>query len=315
MAYRLRLRESVHAGFLRIGLEQIDKARQMLAATGDPAAAIHETRKCLKRIRALLRLFKPGLGRAAFKAENARFRDMAKLLAGARDQHVMLETLTNLALPASKSARASLSAMRETLAVPLNGGDQQGILAGLDAARTRLASCRDTFAGLTIEPDTFTVVGDGLETSYGRARKLFEEAFERPSGAAFHQWRKGVQLHWRHMALLSRAWPELMDARIGEARQLSQILGDDHDLSVLSEAVNRGLPAARARVIAGACQARQDELRVLARPRGARLFAESSRRHRRRMERYWHLAAEMDRDERSPPAEPAARDAGQPARV
>ncbi len=49
----------------------------------------------------------------------------------------------------------------------------------------------------------------------------------------FHALRKSVQQHWRHMQLLSRAWPEALSARADEAKALSQLLGEDHDLYVL----------------------------------------------------------------------------------
>ena len=49
---------------------------------------MHETRKALKRLRALVRLLREELGEQAFERENAALRDVARRLAGARDAEV-----------------------------------------------------------------------------------------------------------------------------------------------------------------------------------------------------------------------------------
>ena len=67
---------------------------------GDPAQAgartVHETRKALKRLRALLVLLRPELGAKRYARENAALRDCGRRLAGARDAEVMLGTLDSL---------------------------------------------------------------------------------------------------------------------------------------------------------------------------------------------------------------------------
>ena len=84
MAFRFKLGESIEKGFRRIGLEQIDRATVQISGAEDPAKGVHELRKSMKRIRALLRLVRSGLGDTVFKAENARYRDIASGVAGAR---------------------------------------------------------------------------------------------------------------------------------------------------------------------------------------------------------------------------------------
>ena len=67
-----------------------------MQAKGDHAVAVHETRKALKRLRALLRLIRPAIGDDAFRHENAQLRDIGLSLSGARDRHVLLETVNKL---------------------------------------------------------------------------------------------------------------------------------------------------------------------------------------------------------------------------
>ncbi len=68
------------------------------APAGGPSTqeAIHETRKALKRLRALVRLLREELGEQQFKREHAILRDAARRLAGARDAEVMVGTLDAL---------------------------------------------------------------------------------------------------------------------------------------------------------------------------------------------------------------------------
>jgi hypothetical protein len=106
-----------------------------------------------------------------------------------------------------------------------------------------------------------------------------------------------VQLHWRHMALLSRGWPEAMSARAGEAKELSRLLGEDHDYSVLLAFVGElgespVAPAALA-TLTERCRACQADLRAQARPRGERLFAERADDLKERVALYWTSAGRL----------------------
>lgn len=112
MAFQFKLNEPVEKGFRRIGLEQIERAERQLSASESLEVATHETRKSLKRIRALLRLAQPGLGDAVYGAENARFREIAALLAPARDSDVLVQTVTKLECLPGEVANAALAAAR-----------------------------------------------------------------------------------------------------------------------------------------------------------------------------------------------------------
>ena len=137
----------------------------------------------------------------------------------------------------------------------------------------------------------------GLERCYKRARRAFREAYENSTDEAFHEWRKAVQQHWRHMQLLSGAWPEVMVGRADEAKEVSRLLGADHDLHVLlAFATERGkavLSSDDLATLTTMCRSMQQELRALARPRGARLFAEPARGLAERIGLYWQAAQNL----------------------
>jgi hypothetical protein len=177
-------------------------------------------------------------------------------------------------------------------------------------AHTRLGEAKKQFAQLRLDGDGFDIVGPGLEQSYRRGRRAFRGAYEEPSDEAFHDWRKGAQAHWRHMVLLSRAWSGCLDARIAEARTLSQVLGDDHDLALLvgfihSERADE-LEAGQVAAVEKLARQRQAELRAVAHPRGVRLFSEGARSLRRRIAAYWEAAVVLKEQE---PGEDEPKDA------
>ena len=73
MAFRFKLAEPFEEGCKRIAREQIERAQCQLKGSGDPVVAVHETRKSLKRLRALLRLIRPALGEEAYRAGECAF--------------------------------------------------------------------------------------------------------------------------------------------------------------------------------------------------------------------------------------------------
>ena len=97
MAYRIKLSETPQQALRRAGLEQIERAYSAISPArktgGETGRSIHETRKCLKRIRALLRLVRPGIDDDDFRRENARYRDIARMLSPERDADILPETL------------------------------------------------------------------------------------------------------------------------------------------------------------------------------------------------------------------------------
>jgi len=304
MAYRFKLHQSIEKGVRRIGVEQIDAALARLGGKPeDVVIAVHETRKCMKRIRALLRLVRPSLAVGVFKRENARFRDIAALLSSARDRHVLNETLVKLAAAAPASDARLAAAIKEARA-SLGNGEVEVAVPATDVRRAinELEGARVVFAELDVAGSGFAVLEGGLRRTYGNARTVLAEAYRTQSDEAFHELRKSVQQHWRHMLLVSRCWPEACAVRACAARDLSQILGDDHDLAMLMQFIAplpaRALKTVDKRRIDAAARARQKELRGRARYLAELLLAEEPREFCRRVGAYWKMAKANSRTDR-----------------
>jgi len=285
-----RLKHDV--GLERIAREQLDRA---LGGLEDPKvdrhAAIHEARKCGKRLRALLRLARAGIGDDVYRRENGAIRDAAKGLSGLRDAEALLETYARLQARFADEVdwrrlvgvRRALVARRREL-----GGD--GTLPQQIAAfGEELRSVRERLPCWPLADLGFDYLAPGFKRSYRRGRKAMRAIDAAPSDARFHEWRKRVKEHRYHLELLRDLWPPQVKARRGEVRTLGDLLGDEHDLSVLRAT----LEAERARFGDGAALLlelagrQQGELRATMWPLGLRLYAETPGALVRRYRRYW----------------------------
>ncbi len=306
MAYRFELNETLEAGFRRIGLSQIERAAAELKAT-ERATAVHDTRKAMKRIRALLRLVRPALGEHVFRRENERFRGIAELLSGTRDAQVMHETLAKLDAQAKAAERKQIARIRAALAEHLGdshaaGAEQTG------EALARLDEGGEAIREVALRGSGFDAAWSGMERVYAKGRKAMARASKDPADETLHEWRKAVQLHWRHMSLLERSWPDALEARASLARQISQLLGDDHDLAVLSERV-QSLGTGRAgAAVARLAREEQARLRERAHLLGERLYAARPSEMHERIALYWRTALALAPLKSFDPGEPAPAD-------
>lgn len=319
MSYRFELREKIAPAFTRIATEQIDRVLRDLTASKSGDVAVHESRKSLKRTRALLRLVRPGIGETAFKSNNAALRDIAQAFSADRDRHVLSGVASKCA--AQMGARFAKPFASVQSALDETRTDPSRQVEARDRAIAALADARKSLQKLSPKPTSFDLLQDGLEDCYRRGRRQLKRSYAHPTDEGFHDLRKSVQQHWRHMQVLQRAWPDMFAARIAAARRLSQILGDDHDLAVFKAYVD-ALPAekvsqAARRAIVHHCESEQKKLRRLAQPLVQQLFAEKSGQFSRRIAVTWHTAvrlAEIEDANQEPVAEkPEAAKARKPA--
>jgi CHAD domain-containing protein len=282
-AYRLREAEPLSKAVGRIARGRIDHALDELRGktNSTPEEAVHGARKDMKKLRALLRLVRGELGEQRFARENACFRDAARELAGTREADVLLVTLESLDLPDGLGweLRKVIQASRERNGA---GGDREA--ASRDAV-AMLKEGRKRVGDWPLEDDSFQALAAGLERTYRRGRRDFEAARAEPSVEALHEWRKRVKDLWYQQSLLSRLWPPVMAAVGDEAHELSDRLGDDHDLAVLADWFKEHTEPGPD--LQAAIDRRRAELQADAFALGARLYADKPSAYVRRLERLW----------------------------
>jgi CHAD domain-containing protein len=296
-AFRLSPGQPVPDELRRAAHGRIDHALDELRGDSDSSReeAVHEARKDMKKLRALLRLVRAELGDDIYRAENETFRDTARQLAGVRDADVMLATLSDLEerygdLPGvAKRLRPALVAHR----FRMSGGS---LRPASTAAVATLVQTRARVEDWPLHTRGFEAFEAGLRRSYRRGRRDFAAARDLPSAENVHQWRKRVKDLWYHLSLLEESWKPVMSALADEAHELSDRLGDDHDLSVLlewahehSSTLNGADPVLRGFDVI--VEARRRELQEEAFELGRRLYADKPGVFVGRIRGWWEAAS------------------------
>jgi CHAD domain-containing protein len=306
-SFRILPGEPVPDEVRRVARGRIDHAIDELRGNSESsrAKAVHEARKDMKKLRALLRLVRGEVGDEIYAHENSCFRDTARQLSGVRDADVMILTLADLEkrygeLPGvARKLRPALVAHRFRVSA---GSTKPAVQTAIDT----LLEARERVDEWPLESHGFEAFEEGLGRTYRRGRKAFRGAQELPSVEHMHEWRKRVKDLWYHVSLLEEAWKPVMSALSDELHELSERLGDEHDVSVLIEwahrhasALNGSDPMLRGFDVIGA--SRRRELQEEAFGYGERVYADKPNVFVGRIHGWWEATVAS-----APPAQRAS---------
>ncbi|HEX2147214.1 MAG TPA: CHAD domain-containing protein [Pseudorhizobium sp.] len=301
MAFRIRPDHRFTAEFRAVARRQLEQAIHFLQDQPDgPHEAIHDARKKFKRLRALYRLIQSD-AREFRNRENERLRETAKSLSTVRDATALVETVSYLAgeagspeeFAALNTASTALLERRDRIA-----SEEADLPAKIDAA---IVACRDAINALDdLELDdaprkTARRLAKAWRKQLSRAAADLVACEEGADAEAFHDLRKVGQTYWMHLSLLSDIWPTAMRAKQREAKALVDILGHEHDLSVLTQVVNENPElfgdSDSLALLIGAIIARQQDLRQRAIEQARLVFADDADTEAARIALLWQEAA------------------------
>ena len=157
-------------------------------------------------------------------------------MSGTRDADVVAETVDLLA---ERFVGHVPEAFFTRIKAPLAAA-ARGLARGHRSARARRGAARARHGGLDRSKalDEDALDRARCRRTYAEGRKAFARADAEPSADNLHEWRKRVKDLWYQQQLLEDSWPGVMKAQAKEAKKLSKLLGDDHDLTVLAEHVD-----------------------------------------------------------------------------
>jgi CHAD domain-containing protein len=232
MSYRFR-KKSLARELHRVAREELEGVLKEVLTVSDQdrSTAVHEARKHLKKIRALLRLLRPATDNAFYKRENAAMRKAAQTMSSIRDSHVRLQTikkLTTRRVPvAFGRIHAALAArLRQEVEKVENDGSSKQAASEIEQALCRLDDW-------PVGQVTTKSLRSGVKAACRKARRALASARRDPTDANLHELRKTVKDLWYHSRLLRGDRPPPIDALIKRLRDLGQKLGDDHDFAML----------------------------------------------------------------------------------
>lgn len=231
MAYYIKPEEELNEAYRRIALEQIEKGLTSIEKESRPEA-VHDVRKRCKKLRGLARLYRFSLGEENYKKVNIYFRDLARKLSDIRDAKTMLDTMEML------SSGGKFSELEETLKLNRKGKkvlkyERDDVL---EVAKKEMEEGRAVIeeSVMHIENDSDLMI-PALKKTYMRGQKALASARESNSGKDYHELRKRVKYLWYATRIIKHSWHNVLKKVAQEWSQLSDDLGDDHDLVVLRE--------------------------------------------------------------------------------
>jgi CHAD domain-containing protein len=273
---------------------------------GSRDEAVHEVRKCGKKIRAVLRLVRPAAGKRTYQYENTAFRDAARPLTEVRDAKVLIETLDKVVKHFADRVRGqSFARVRKQLllhhrAVRKRVLDDEQAFAAVTTALQEALERLDDWADV---PDQWSSIGNGIQRVYGQARQAFMDVKAEATVTGLHEWRKQVKYLRYQLEILRALWPEMMEPLAEQAAHLGELLGEDHDLAVLRQTLTndptRFGDEKTLETLFALIDHRRAELEEEAMLLGARLFQDAPKAFGRRLKGYWAAWHELG------PPEPA----------
>jgi CHAD domain-containing protein len=244
MAYRFDAGQPISQEIRRVFFEEIDSAVKQLTKRGDQERdeSIHEARKSIKKLRGLLRLIKPLIGKGTYRRENQALGDIGRKLSQLRDARAIIEIFE--AVVKEAEARKALDgdlvqSIRGRLEEHKSETEQRiNVEETLSSAVAALQAVSGHVDDYQLTERGFESLERGLKDVYRRGRRAMKQAVKTPAADHFHDWRKRVKDHWYHVRLLGALNTAFIETREDDLKKLETWLGDDHNLAVLRDTID-----------------------------------------------------------------------------
>jgi CHAD domain-containing protein len=292
MAGQFKRKESVSKAVRRVGCKRIKVALKALEHC-EQAEAIHAVRKQIKQLRSLLKLVRPCVKNKVRRRLAKRLRKAAHHLAPLRDAQVDVSALKNLtnhckrdAAPGTlRNLKVLFHTRLEVEAKHFNKSKKPHRVKNL------FGNLHKETAGLKVRGRSWKAIGPGLRESYAKGLAAFQTARRHSTPENLHEWRKRAKDLWYQVRFLRGIWPEQMDAAAHELEELTETLGDDHDLEMLKHSVcehdSLGASAKAVERLGKLITQRQSKLRCAALGMGNRFYSEKPETFCQRLQTYW----------------------------
>jgi hypothetical protein len=283
----------------RIARRQIELALAGLKAVGDPTSngALHDTRRHVKKIRALLRLVGPSLSRRA-RASNRHLRSVNRQLAPIADGQAVVATLSLVAERYDRELPEEITAaIRRALIHRESIIDERAVLDGvLETTAACLHAEHKRISGWRLRDSGFDAVASGLKQTTRAARRAMARAVSCSRSEDYHTWRRRVKDLWLQIRLLQARCADALAYEEKRLEELDGLLDECHNCALLCEVLasdstlNRTDAARCLRLV----RRYQRELRARARWLGAWVHCERPRAFVNRVHRYWRWASQVE---------------------
>ncbi|MGE3958710.1 MAG: CHAD domain-containing protein [Vicinamibacterales bacterium] len=221
---------------------QLARAERELVTVGDARSdrAVHDARRHLKKILALLRLLKPVLGRD-FERASRPVRRASAMLAPVADAEALVGATGVLGV---RQRQPAIAQARQTIQEALRAheadtGRRANFQRLLPRVLRLLAVERPRLDAWSLDVDGFDAIAPGLERSVRRTQQAMVRAARHPRAGAFHAWRRRVKDLWFQVRLVERRCGFGLDASRRALEALDGLLGRYHNMVLLERVLVR----------------------------------------------------------------------------
>ncbi len=257
--------------------------------------AVHEIRKTMKRLRAVLHLTRFAIGEERFNTENNRLREVTFLLTSLRKSAAHVSTFNSVAETGIfKGQTQAVNELKEYL---FNKKKEE--YDKLYMKQHALEICYQHLSEIkAMQPLIVAVNADdlkkeiflkGMRRTYKTGCKRLHLALSDSSIDNNHNFRKSVKYLWYQMQLLKNLWPGVLGRYIIALDSIGERLGTEHDLAELEmEITNNKIlnPTALEKIRSGIGLIRKKNQQQ-AWPIAMKVYAESPGAFTRRINAYW----------------------------
>jgi len=287
MGYHIEKGESLATAFGRIAAEEIDLAMAQSRRL-HRGEAVHNARKALKRLRALLRSLRVAFPKKLFRAENRHIAATCRRISPLRDVHVQLRTLGKLkaaASPAGDHIRRQLLRQQSSFI--------RRIPALRKTVRALLEVSRQSLASWPLRKATAEDLASGLKRIYKQGREAFKTARKSPTPGHLHAWRKKTKSLGYGLEMIKNLGSGELSKMIRSSDILTEALGDDQDLFMVLRALDkehRSNPASDFDRLANRISLKRAKRQKRAFKLGEKVYGEKSGGFEKRLDRYLRRA-------------------------
>jgi len=287
MGYHIEKGESLATAFGRIAAEEIDLAMAQSRRL-HRGEAVHNARKALKRLRALLRSLRVAFPKKLFRAENRHIAATCRRISPLRDVHVQLRTLGKLkaaAGPAGDHIRRQLLRQQSSFI--------RRIPALRKTVRALLEVSRQSLASWPLRKATAEDLASGLKRIYKQGREAFKTARKSPTPGHLHAWRKKTKSLGYGLEMIKNLGSGELSKMIRSSDILTEALGDDQDLFMVLRALDkehRSNPASDFNRLANRISLKRAKRQKRAFKLGEKVYGEKPGGFEKRLDRYLRRA-------------------------
>ncbi len=293
MPFHFKKAEPPARAVRRVCREHIGEAQVRLRKIGHPES-VHGARKEIKKLRAIFRMVRGEIDRADYRKARKALRRAAGQLAAPRDARVMFKAFEQLA---GRGAARRFPIIRKALQKHCRRETRRFQDDDSVAVAERALQKTDRrVAGLKFVASGWTAIEPGLRQSFRRGRLAGRLARRQPLPEHFHLWRKEVKTFWHQLRLLCPDWPASTRLLTDKLNRLGELLGDDHDLTLLEQFVMEQPRTTETAKLNHLIEARQKKLRVAALKLGSQIYREAPAIVCRRLKKDWNAWHGQDRE-------------------